>query len=322
MAKLEFVLGRAGTGKTEYCLRAMRDAMEREPLGNLLLLVVPEHMTYQAERDLVSRMHGRGMMRGFVSGFRRLAWRAAGKSRLPRMTEIGKRLILKKIVGKRAEGLSVLARGAGQRGFTASLSEMIEELKSYRGTPESLKEAASIVDDSYLSKKLEDLALLYGDFLQETETHFEDAEDRMTNLADAVLKGGEFAGAEVWLDGFVFFNPQEKEVLRSFLQTAAAVHITLPMGKDVSVHEKVSPSELFYRAAHTFQDLKRMAEGMGLSYTVKALDGQRRFGADAQGIAAVERGLFDFPVRSEKEKIARGASMSRRRRHGGWKWRQ
>ena len=73
------------------------------------------------------------------------------------MTEIGKRLILKKIVGKRAEGLSVLARGAGQRGFTASLSEMIEELKSYRGTPENLKEAASIVDDSYLSKKLEDL---------------------------------------------------------------------------------------------------------------------------------------------------------------------
>ena len=52
MAKLEFVLGRAGTGKTEYCLRAMRDAMEREPLGRLLLLVVPEHMTYQAERDL------------------------------------------------------------------------------------------------------------------------------------------------------------------------------------------------------------------------------------------------------------------------------
>ena len=311
MAKLEFVLGRAGTGKTESCLRAMVDAMEREPLGSLLLFVVPEHMTYQAERELVSRMRGRGMMRGFVSGFRRLAWRAAGKSRLLRMTEIGKRLILKKIVGKRAEGLSVLARGAGQRGFTASLSEMIEELKSYRGTPENLKEAASIVDDSYLSKKLEDLALLYGDFLQETENRFEDAEDRMTNLADAVLKGGEFAGAEVWLDGFVFFNPQEKEVLRSFLQTAAAVHITLPMGKDVSVHEQVSPSELFYRAAHTLQDLKRMAEGMGLSYTVKALDGQRRFGAEAQGIAAVERGLFDFPVRSEKgDNSARGVHVT------------
>ena len=78
MAKLEFILGRAGTGKTESCLRAMCDEMEREPLGNLLLLVVPEHMTYQVERALVSRMRGRGMMRGFVSGFRRLAWRGWG----------------------------------------------------------------------------------------------------------------------------------------------------------------------------------------------------------------------------------------------------
>ena len=80
MAKLEFVLGRAGTGKTEACLRAMCDAMEREPLGNLLLLVVPEHMTYQAERELVARTRGRGTMRGFVSGFRRLAWRMSGKN--------------------------------------------------------------------------------------------------------------------------------------------------------------------------------------------------------------------------------------------------
>lgn len=113
MAKLEFILGRAGTGKTESCLRAMCDEMEREPLGNLLLLVVPEHMTYQVERALVSRTRGRGMMRGFVSGFRRLAWRASEQSCLPRMTEIGKRLILKKIVGKRATNLSILARGAG-----------------------------------------------------------------------------------------------------------------------------------------------------------------------------------------------------------------
>ena len=311
MEKLEFILGRAGTGKTESCLRAMRDAMERESLGNLLLLVVPEHMTYQAERELVSRMRGRGTMRAFVSGFRRLAWRASGKSRLPRMTEIGKRLILKKIVGKRADDLSVLARSAGQRGFTASLSEMIEELKSYRGTPENLKEAASIVDDSYLSKKLEDLALLYGDFLQETENRFEDAEDRMAKLTDAILTGNGFAGAEVWLDGFVFFNPQEKEVLRAFLQTADKVHITLPMGADVSVREKVAPSELFYRAAHTLQDLKRMSEEMGIAYTVKVLDAQQRFGTDAQGIAAVERGLFDYPVREEKgEKSAQGVHVT------------
>ena len=311
MAKLKFILGRAGTGKTETCLHEMCIDMERDPLGKMLLLVVPEHMTYQVERDLIARTSGRGTMRGVVSGFRRLAWKAAEKGRLPRMTEIGKRLILKKIVGKRADELSVLARGAGQRGFTASLAEMIEELKSYHGTPENLKEAASVVDDNYLGRKLEDLALLYGDFLRETEGRFEDAEDRMAKLADAVPKSRELAGAEVWLDGFVFFNPQEREVLRAFLQTADAVHITLPLGRDVAVHENIAPSELFYRAAHTLQDLKRMAEEMGISYEVKLLTAQRRFSEDAQGIAALERGLFDFPVQSKKgENSARGLHVT------------
>ena len=339
MAQLEFILGRAGTGKTESCLRGMCGSLEKEPLGGLLLFVVPEHMTYQAERALVSRTRGRGTMRAFVSGFRRLAWQASERSRLPRMTEIGKRLILKKIVGKRADELSVFARGAGQRGFTASLSEMIEELKSYRGTPEGLKEAASVVEDGYLGRKLEDLALLYGDFLRETENRFEDAEDRMAKLAAVVLKGKEFAGAEVWLDGFVFFNPQEREVLRAFLRTAKAAHITLPLGRDVSVHETVAPSELFYRAAHTLQDLKRMAGELGIAYTVKLLGAPRRFCAAAQGLGAVERGLFDFPVRAEQgansargvhvaeaatrrlEMEAAGADIIRLCREEGFRWR-
>lgn len=339
MATLEFILGRAGTGKTESCLRAMRDAMEREPLGVPLLLVVPEHMTYHAERTLVSQMKGRGMMRGFVSGFRRLAWRAAEASGLPRMTEIGKRLILKKIVGNRADTLSVFARGVGQRGFTASLAEMIEELKSYHGTPESLRDAASVVDDKYLGKKLEELALLYEDFLRETKERFEDAEDRMAKLAEEISKGRAFAGAEVWLDGFVFFNPQEKEVLRAFLRTAKAVCVTLPMEKEVPAHETVAPSALFYRAARTLQDLKRMAEEMGISYTVKELGAPRRFDENAQGIANLEQGLFDFPVRVRAgkddgrgvrvteaatrrlEMEAAGADILRLCREEGYRWR-
>ncbi|MBR1885350.1 MAG: PD-(D/E)XK nuclease family protein [Schwartzia sp.] len=339
MARLEFILGRAGTGKTEACLRAMCDAMEREPLGKMLLLVVPEHMTYQAERELAARTRSGGTMRGTVSGFRRLAWRAAEQSRLPRMTEIGKRLILKKIVKNRADELSVLARGAGQRGFTVSLAEMIEELKSYHGMPENLRAAAAVVDDGYLSKKLEDLSLLYEDFLRATENRFEDAEDRMAALADAVRQSPDFAGAEVWLDGFVFFNPQEREILRAFFRTAGAVHITLPMGRDVSAREPVAPSELFYRAAHTLQRLKRVAEEMGIPYTVRVLGTPRRFSPEAHGIAALERGLFDFPVRAEQggdtargvrvteaatrrlEMEAAGADMLRLCREEGFRWR-
>ncbi len=96
MAKLEFILGRSGTGKTESCLRSIRELMEKDPLGNTLLMIVPEHMTYHIERDLIAPMAGHGTMRAVVTGFQRLAWQASGSSNLPRITEIGKKLIIKK----------------------------------------------------------------------------------------------------------------------------------------------------------------------------------------------------------------------------------
>lgn len=299
MAKLEFILGRAGAGKTETCLCAMCAKMEREPIGRPLLLIVPEHMTYQAERTLAERMGSGGTMRSVVSGFRRLAWRAA-EEKLPRMTEIGKRLILKKIVERRAEELTALARGAGQRGFTAALAETIEELKACHGTPTALREAAELVENKHLGQKLSDISILYGDFLEETKNRFEDAEDRMEKLAAAVQENPFFSGIEVWLDGFVFFNPQERDVLRAFLRTADDVHITLPLDRDVDVQEDVGAAALFYRAARTLQLLKQLADEEGVSYTTRVLGAPRRFAADAQGLAAVERGLFRFPIRAER----------------------
>ncbi len=339
MAKLEFILGRAGTGKTEACLQAMRMDMEREPLGDMLLLVVPEHMTYKAERELIARTQGRGSMRSVVSGFRRLAWQASGESRLPKMTEIGKRLILKKIVERNEDELSVLARASMQRGFTGALAELVEELKSYRGTPEGLRAAADALDDAYLSRKLKEIAMLYGDFLEETETRFEDAEDRMANLSANISEDPQFAGSEIWLDGFIFFNPQERDVIRAFLKTANAVHITLPLDRDVAVHEEVKPSSLFYRAAHTLQRLKLLAKEAGVSYTVRLLETPLRFRPQSKGLAALERRLFHFPVRPERnaenacgikvveaatrrlEMEAAGADMIRLCREEGFRWR-
>ena len=51
-AKLEFIIGRAGTGKTYACMSAMKERLSREPLGRQRILLVPEHMTYHAERAL------------------------------------------------------------------------------------------------------------------------------------------------------------------------------------------------------------------------------------------------------------------------------
>lgn len=295
---LDIILGRSGSGKTHTCLKEMAARMDDAPLGPALLLIVPEHMTYRAEQRLASMTAGRGTMRGQVFGFRRLAWRMLqemGQASRPRLTAVGQRLILKKILAAHAGALTVLARAAEQRGFTASLADAIKELKSYGGTPEILREAAEAVGEGYLSQKLMDIAALYGAFQEETAGRYEDAEDRMALLADAIPGAALFSGAEVWLDGFVFFNPLEQRILRAILQTAVGVHITLPL----DAQGEKQTSLLFYRAHKTLMALRKLADEVGVRCATRALGTPRRFRAAA--LAALEEGLFAFPVRRREE---------------------
>lgn len=296
--RLDIVLGRSGSGKTYTCLKEMAERMADAPLGPALLLIVPEHMTYKAERKLASMTAGRGTMRGHVFGFRRLSWRLRkelGQAPRPRLTAVGQRLILKKILASRAGTLTVLSRAAEQRGFTASLADAIKELKRYGGTPELLREAAEAVGSGYLHQKLTDIATLYGAFQEETAGRYEDAEDRMALLAGSVAPSALFSGAEVWLDGFVFFNPLEQRVLRAILQTAVQVHITLPL----DAQGAKEPSLLFYRAKKTLTALQKLSDEVGVRWSVRDLGAPRRF--MSPGIAALEERLFSFPVRRSGE---------------------
>ena len=63
--------------------------------------------------------------------------------------------------------------------------------------------------------KLQEMALLTDEFAAEMQGKANDAEDMMNQLAEAILEAPLLNGAEVWLDGFIFFNPQEMAVLRA-----------------------------------------------------------------------------------------------------------
>ena len=147
-ATLDFIIGRAGTGKTHACLDAMRQRMAEAPMGPALILLLPEHMTFKVERELAASIpKGSGFLRSYVFGFRRFARHVlleTGHMKVPRISDVGRRLLLRKILVKhqKEKDLDVFARAVRQRGFTESLSDAIQEFKSYRLTTDVLREAA------------------------------------------------------------------------------------------------------------------------------------------------------------------------------------
>ena len=303
-AKLEFIIGRAGTGKTHTCLASMTKALEHEPLGRQRILLVPEHMTYAAERMLAESLtNSAGFLQAYVFGFRRLARQVlmeTGGAHLPRISDIGRRILLKDILLKHEKELSVFVRSIGKRGFTETLGRTIAELKRYRLTTDVLRAAA---DDTHtqgrLSQKLKELALIMDDLSARMEGRLTDQTDRMERLAAQLKEAPFLCGAEIWVDGFEFFNPQEMAVFHELFRTADTVHISLTMdgrrsGNRVQVNlpENIRDTGLFARSYQTMQVLTQLLAEIDPTAApeIRLMEDQQR--AQKPSLAAMERHLF------------------------------
>ncbi len=306
-AALNFIVGRAGTGKSMACREAICTRLGEAPAGKALVLLLPEHETYKAERELAAAAPGGGFMRAYVFGFRRFARQVlleTGGEGLPRISEVGRQLLLRKILNRRARAgeLTVFARAARQRGFTESLADIIKETKSYRLTPEILRCAAKSLGKGRLSGKLSELALLAEDFQGEMAGRVNDSEDMMELLARRIPEAEFLQGAEIWVDGFIFFNPQELRVLGALLKSATAVHIVLPLagertgnGVNLQLPENTEEAGLFNRSLRTKIALEQLWHKLGGrgEAAVQLLEQNRRT-AGQPSLAALEEQLFSY----------------------------
>lgn len=275
---LRFILGRAGSGKTEYCLRAIADELARGPEGPPLILLVPEQATFQMEQALLAAVAGRTGRRGFaraqVLSFRRLAWHVlqeTGGAARPSVSDLGKRMVLRALLARQADRLRLFDRVADRPGFIERLATTLDELTAYghdagtlAGQYARLEEAGR--GESVLAAKLHDLGMVmeaYQDYL--AARGFSDPAQQLGQLAARLPGTAWCRGARVWVDGFTGFTPQELAVLQALLGVAGQVEVTLcldpaelPAGG--ASHLRLDDSSLFHPTLVTWRQLTELAE--------------------------------------------------------------
>lgn len=287
---LEIISGRAGSGKTAYCLEQIKNKLLAQPVGDAIILLLPEHMTYKAERELAAMLakEGRGFCRCYVYGFRRFAYQIlqeTGGGLEPGLTDLGRQLLLRQLLDRRLKdkSLSAFARAAGQRGFAAELGDIINELKSYCISPELLQEIGSQVaeKDKRLSGKLQDMALIYQDFNEAMAGSYNDGKDILCKLLEKLPKSKIVQGAELWLDGFLFFNPLEKQLLQVLFGLCSQVHVSLTLDNstlsDCQPWQNVPREDIFYRSQSTRNYLLELAGEMNMEARERFMAGGARF---------------------------------------------
>lgn len=268
---IQFIFGRAGTGKSTYCLEEIAKEIKRDPLGAPLVLLVPEQATHQMEMRLAKIPELGGILRAQVLSFRRLGWRIfseTGGGQKTILGEMGKRMLLRRLLLQYKPQLQIFARSATRPGMADLLAQMIREFKIYRVTPKDLR---SILDlNSSLTQKLQELALLYDGFNQALGCNILDPDDELEIVALKIPSSPSLQNSTVWIDGFKGFTPQELYVVEYILRTVQDVIITLPLDP-VFIHRQASYSftpdegifkhgeEFFSGPWRTYQSLIRVA---------------------------------------------------------------
>jgi len=267
---LRLVTGRSGSGKTRYILHEIHQRLKEDPAGPLLLLLVPEQATFQTEQALVAAQETGGAMRAQVLSFRRLAHRImqeTGGSAVVTVGELGRAMLIRRALVANRDRLR-LFRGETQ-GLAVRLNELLTEWKRYGVSPEQAQQtaeamAASRTDDPMLADKLHDLALVYRETERQLAGRWQDGEDMLRRLAENIPASSLLEGAEVWLDGFHGFTPQEFAVIGALLKRCRRVTVALCLDRPYGAGETPDELDLFHRTAETSRALCELAEAEGV----------------------------------------------------------
>lgn len=292
---VELIIGRAGVGKTFYCLQRTKKILETEPLKTEIIFLLPAYQTYRAELELAALTGGAVNTR--MNSFNRFARQILdeiGGGLIPRISEIGRRLLLRKILLRRdkAGDLKFFVRAAKQHGFAEILAEELKELKIYSIGADKLDEATDKVDDDELKDKLRDLKILTEDFKAALADKLTDDENLLARATEFMEQSPTIGNTEIFIDGFIFFDPQQRNFLKKLFTCAKNVHITLPMDTDLNSRENLLDVGIFNRSSKTFHMIKNFAAELGIEFKITRLDTPRRF--KSEPLKILEQRLFDY----------------------------
>src|SRR5580658_8598245 len=187
-----FLLGPAGAGKTFRCLTEIRQSLRAEPDGPPLILLAPKQATFQLERQLLADATLRGYTRLQIFSFERLAKFAlafAGEPDQPLLSEDGRVMVLHALLARRRKELQIFHASAGLPGFARQLSLELRELQQRQVSPDILRLLAAQGDLSdSLQRKLHDLSVLLGDYLEWLQRRSLQDAECLLELAAAALK--------------------------------------------------------------------------------------------------------------------------------------
>jgi len=329
--KLKYIIGRSGAGKTHHIISEINERINASAENNLIL-IVPEQFTLQAERDLIKKMEKEGIIQVEVLSFSRLAHKVfneVGGLSKTHINDIGKQMILRKLLNELGDDLTIYKKAYRQEGFITKLNDVIIEMKQHgievidllelnkeknetSETSPCLNEEKNVLnktspcfnENSIISMKMKDITLIFQAFNNYLEKRYIDTEDYINLLVEKIKESSFLQGSEIWIDSFHKMTPQTMKIIEELTKTAKEITVSFTM----ETGEDERSSDLFQTVKNTFNNTRKMAKRQNISEEILNLDNKNAKTTKSEVIRHIEQELYAHPYkkfidRSEDVKI-------------------
>ncbi|NGT49854.1 helicase-exonuclease AddAB subunit AddB [Clostridium perfringens] len=295
---LKIIYGRAGTGKSTFCINQIKKKINNSPTNKLILLV-PEQFTFQTENKVLSAIGERYVLNAEVLSFKRLAhnvFNECGGATRTIMGDAGKSMLIFKVLEDLGDNMTVFKNASRQKGFIDIASKTITEFKKYNVNNEVLDLTINEIEDENLKMKMEELKDVFNEFNSRLHEGYVDEEDQLLLLNEKLDGCSLYDGAEIWIDEFSSFTPNQLSVIGKLLKRAKSVNITLSIDE---VNSLKGESDLFVATKNTEKRLMNLIQEEGIAfngYINLNEDIPYRFKENKE-LAHIERQLYAYPFK-------------------------
>lgn len=225
---LNFVFGRAASGKTTYLRNLIQDFVNNT--NEVPILIVPEQHSFETEREMLSILGAEKNGRVEILSFSRLANKTIEsfkKSKKAQVTEAQKISIMSICLFELCDTLEVFGNKKQSPELLSQLISIDTQLHQNCITPEQLSKASISIDNYNLKQKMREISLITESYRAEIEKRFDDGGTQLDELVNLIFENDLFRNRIIIFDSFRGFTAQELQVFTELIKRAKAVYIAI-----------------------------------------------------------------------------------------------
>ncbi|MBV1757532.1 MAG: PD-(D/E)XK nuclease family protein [Dethiosulfatibacter sp.] len=225
----ELITGGHNSGKTSYVYDRIK--IHSEDIEQECILIVPDQMTFQKEKELINYLDNNGILNIQVLSFNRLAYivlEEAGGLKTESINDYGKMMLLRKIIYENRDRLILFKDQHSQQGVLKEMNSLINEFKNRNVSVEFLSSVNKTLkeDDSFRSK-LMDIELIYKNLCEFMENTYLDDLDLIKLCASKIGESSLVKNAAIFIDEFLDFNAGELELIKQIAAVSKNIYVAL-----------------------------------------------------------------------------------------------